>query len=127
MAAVIFKNASLITSEIVLSKTCMTIGRLRSNDIVIDDPTVSGHHARILIENGRFMLRDLNSLNGTFVNGHPARNAAIKYGDEIQIGKSTLLLKNSGTQPLKLTEITQNIQSSAEDIGPLLHKTWSRL
>ena len=49
----------------------VVIGRVPGNDIILDDPQVSRHHASLTLEGGQWVLRDLGSTNGTTVNGQP--------------------------------------------------------
>ena len=64
-----------------MSKERYTIGRLPDNDVRIDNPTVSGHHSLIInILNDSF-LEDLNSTNGTYVNGKLIKKHALQHGD----------------------------------------------
>jgi ABC-type multidrug transport system ATPase subunit len=75
----------------------ITIGRHRSNVLVIEHPRVSRYHAVIEQFGARFRLRDLNSDNGTFVNGKRVEKEAwIKEGDEIKIGSHRLVFKEDG-------------------------------
>ncbi len=68
------------------------IGRWRNNHIILDDPTVSGHHARIdTVDNGLVVLNDLDSSNGTYVNGDKVTSHALKNDDVIVIGKCTIM------------------------------------
>lgn len=70
----------------------LTIGRRKDNDVVIDNLGVSGHHAKIdSVDNG-FLLLDLKSLNGTFVNERRVASVWLNHGDTITIGKHTLIL-----------------------------------
>lgn len=63
------------------------IGRESDNTIVLDDSYLSGHHARLTLADGRVILDDLNSRNGTFLNGmRIAEPRTVKPGDRIQIG-----------------------------------------
>jgi len=64
----------------------LRIGRSSSNDIVIKDASVSRHHARILLQNGRLLILDENSANGTFVNQKRTRLKKLHDGDEVQLG-----------------------------------------
>ena len=66
------------------------IGRSPDCDVFLDDVTVSRRHAELLSENGRFTIRDLGSLNGTFVNRHRIESAVLEDDDEVQIGKYRL-------------------------------------
>jgi pSer/pThr/pTyr-binding forkhead associated (FHA) protein len=68
-----------------------TVGRQKGNDVVLDDVTVSRHHALFTITaSGRVTVRDLNSLNGTYVNGSRVEEVTLRTFDEVQIGKFKL-------------------------------------
>ncbi|HIK23767.1 MAG: FHA domain-containing protein [Cyanobacteria bacterium J003] len=70
-----------------------TIGRDPSNDLVIEHPTVSRHHAKIERRNGDLILTDLASSNGTFVNGREVETPTLlRVGDSIRIGSDRLVL-----------------------------------
>jgi len=69
----------------------LTIGRREDNDVVIDDPAVSGHHAKIDSMGNRFMMIDLQSKNGSFVNEQLITTHWLKDGDVINIGDHALL------------------------------------
>ncbi|MGF1489143.1 MAG: FHA domain-containing protein [Prochloraceae cyanobacterium] len=82
----------------------ISIGRDPNNDVSIDHPTVSRYHAKIERENGSFYLFDLNSTNGTFVNGKQVRDKRVlKVGDTIHIGSSSLIL-NINEQLIRYNE-----------------------
>jgi hypothetical protein len=68
----------------------LTIGRSPQSDLFLDDVTVSRHHARILIEADTYLIEDLNSLNGTYVNRKRIEQHQLFDGDELQIGKFKL-------------------------------------
>ena len=77
-------------AEYNMSKERYTVGRLPDNDIRIDNPAVSGHHALIInILNDSF-LEDLNSTNGTYVNGKIVKKHAMQHGDVITVGHHSL-------------------------------------
>jgi pSer/pThr/pTyr-binding forkhead associated (FHA) protein len=67
----------------------ITIGRAPSNDVVIDDPTVSAQHASLTKSPGGYRLRDLGSTNGTQINGISIADAELKDGTEIRFGYVT--------------------------------------
>lgn len=71
----------------------LTIGRNIDNDIHIDDSTISNHHARIIVESNNSYVEDLNSTNGTYVNGQRIKRHALKNGDCVMIGQHQLLFK----------------------------------
>jgi len=69
----------------------LTIGRNSDNDIVIDSLAVSGYHARIESVAANFVVRDLESTNGTFVNNERVELHALQHGDVVIIGKHELV------------------------------------
>ena len=69
-----------------LARDIVMIGRVPSNHIVIDDPTVSMQHALLLRVGDSYWLKDLNSTNGTQINGVLVTDAELKDGDTIQLG-----------------------------------------
>ncbi|RKY52044.1 MAG: FHA domain-containing protein [Candidatus Neomarinimicrobiota bacterium] len=77
------------------------IGRLEDNDIIISDSSVSGNHAEVEFENGRFFLTDRQSKNGTFVNKQLVISRELKHGDRITIGNHTLVFayRDKETRP----------------------------
>ena len=73
-------------AEYNMTKERYTVGRLPDNDVRIDNPAVSGHHSLIInILNDSF-LEDLNSTNGTYVNGRLIKKHALQHGDVVTIG-----------------------------------------
>src|SRR5438874_8070680 len=71
----------------VLKDDAITIGRMRGNTIVIDDSSVSLCHAKITRVNGRFYLKDLNSTNGTLVNGQTISEAPLRDQDRVRFAE----------------------------------------
>jgi pSer/pThr/pTyr-binding forkhead associated (FHA) protein len=67
-----------------------TVGRQPSSDIFLDDVTVSRKHAEFLRDGDAFRVRDVGSLNGTYVNRDRVDDAPLAAGDEVQIGKYRL-------------------------------------
>lgn len=76
--------------EYYLSKDTFTIGRKADNDIVVDNLAVSGHHAKVLTILNDSFIEDLNSTNGTYVNGSLIQKQALQNNDIIKIGKHKL-------------------------------------
>jgi hypothetical protein len=75
-----------------LKNEITTIGRHEASDILLDDVSVSRHHALFTrTASGRITLRDLNSLNGTYVNGARVEETALHSADEVQVGKFKLV------------------------------------
>ncbi len=73
--------------EVALSGGVVTIGRQPDNLLRIDNPIVSGHHARIFWENNHYVLEDKESFNGTYLNDRSVSKAVLSDGDVIVIGK----------------------------------------
>jgi pSer/pThr/pTyr-binding forkhead associated (FHA) protein len=65
-----------------------TLGRDPGNDIIVRDPKVSRHHAEIVFERGFFVLHDLASANGTYVNGKRVRVAPLTHGARLRLGNT---------------------------------------
>ncbi|HEX7155252.1 MAG TPA: FHA domain-containing protein [Thermoanaerobaculia bacterium] len=65
-----------------------TVGRDPGNDIILRDPKVSRHHAEIVFERGFFVLHDLASANGTYVNGKRVRVAPLTHGARLRLGNT---------------------------------------
>lgn len=79
-------------SRFLVTAVGATIGRAPDSEIFLDDVTVSRKHAQVLISSpGFFALKDLGSLNGTYVNDNPVTEISLANGDEIQIGKFHML------------------------------------
>ena len=90
MARLVLSLDGQILAEYNMNKERYTIGRLPDNDIRIDNPAVSGHHSLIInILNDSF-LEDLNSTNGTYVNGKLIKKHALQHGDVITVGHHQL-------------------------------------
>ncbi len=86
MARLILSLDGQVLAEYNMTKERYTIGRLPDNDVRIDNVAVSGHHALIInILNDSF-LEDLNSTNGTYVNGKLIKKHALQHGVVITIG-----------------------------------------
>jgi hypothetical protein len=78
-------------SRYLLSVGVTTLGRHPDNDIFLDDVTVSRRQAEITATGYTFTVRDLDSLNGTYLNGERTEEAVLHSGDELQIGKFRLV------------------------------------
>lgn len=85
-----FKNNTISNHKLMKGKS-LTIGRRNNNDIVIENLAVSGHHAKIDTVGDGFVLTDLQSKNGCFVNEQLITSHWLKHGDVINIGKHTLV------------------------------------
>lgn len=97
MAKLILSMDNLVLKEIPIDKERITIGRKPSNDIQIDNLAISGHHAVIVTILNDAFLEDLNSTNGTFVNGRQIHKHFLQDNDVIELGKYRLkYIKEAG-------------------------------
>lgn len=83
--------------DIELTQETLTIGRKADNTLPIDDPAVSGHHARIIKIQAVFFLEDLKSTNGTAVNGQTITRYQLHDADVITIGRHRMVFQDSST------------------------------
>ena len=78
-------------SKFVLDGDVTTAGRHPDSDIFLDDITVSRRHAEVVRTPGGYVLRDVGSLNGTYLNRERIEEASLSNGDELQVGKFKLV------------------------------------
>ena len=118
MARLVLSLDGQVLAEYNMNKERYTIGRLPDNDIRIDNPAVSGHHSLIInILNDSF-LEDLNSTNGTYVNGKLIKKHALQHGDVITVGHHQLRFVEDDEQQDEF-EKTMVIQPSARPVEKL--------
>jgi len=87
MPKMIVSIDEVVIKEVQLTKDKTTLGRRPYNDIVIDNLAVSGEHAVLQMTGSDVVLEDLNSTNGTYVNGKAVKKQQLQSGDAIEIGK----------------------------------------
>lgn len=104
-----------------------TLGRDPGNDIILRDPKVSRHHAEIVFERGFFVLHDLASANGTYVNGKRVRVAPLTHGARLRMGNtygrfSEELPTEADAPPMSAAEpFDQPVPPPTEDLSSLVH------
>ena len=122
MARLILSLDNQVLAEYNMTKERYTIGRLPDNDVRIDNPAVSGHHSLIInILNDSF-LEDLNSTNGTYVNGKLIKKHALQHGDVITIGHHQLRFSDQATNDTEQDEFEKTMviptgQQNAEQLA----------
>ncbi|MGD0896546.1 MAG: FHA domain-containing protein [Thermoguttaceae bacterium] len=109
-------NGPLQGREFVLGEGDYRIGSSADNDFVIRDPTVSRRHCHIRLTPPGYLIRDLASTNGTFVNGVKVAEAFLDYGDELYLGETGLVfrsLKDAGEcMPIRGTPAGKRLDGS---------------
>jgi pSer/pThr/pTyr-binding forkhead associated (FHA) protein len=90
-ALLVVKRGPNAGSRFLLDRSLTSAGRHPDSDIFLDDVTVSRRHAEFRSDAGEFVVVDVGSLNGTYVNREPVDTAVLVNGDEVQIGKFRLV------------------------------------
>ncbi|TAK50884.1 MAG: FHA domain-containing protein [Gammaproteobacteria bacterium] len=109
MARLILSVDGQVLAEYNMTKERYTIGRLPDNDVRIDNAAVSGHHGLVInILNDSF-LEDLNSTNGTYVNGKLIKKHALQHGDVITIGHHHLRFVDSQVESTEQDEFERTM------------------
>jgi len=98
MAKLVIKHHGAVLKEITLDKVRLTIGRKPDNDLILDDESASGHHARIVQIQSVFFIEDAGSSNGTFANGKRTDRKQLVNGDQITIGQHALVYQEDTSQ-----------------------------
>ena len=98
MPKMIVSIDGVVIKEVQLTKDRTTLGRRPYNDIVIDNLAVSGEHAVMQMSGTDVALEDLNSTNGTYVNGKAIKKQALQNGDTVEIGKYKIKFVHEGAQ-----------------------------
>ncbi len=99
MALVLVKRGPNAGSRFMLDADVTGAGRHPDSDIFLDDITVSRRHAEILRQGGAFVVKDVGSLNGTYLNRERIEEAQLHNGDELQIGKFRLVFFSGSELP----------------------------
>lgn len=94
-ALLVMQRGPSVGSRFLLDAERTVAGRSEHADIFLDDVTVSRKHAEFVRENGQFVVRDIGSLNGTYVNRNRVESVQLVTGDEVQIGKYRLTFYTS--------------------------------
>ena len=118
MAKLILSMDGLVLKEIPLSKERMTIGRRPSNDIQIDNLAISGEHAAVVTILNDSFLEDLNSTNGTLVNGQAVKKHFLKNGDVIELGKYKLKYISESVQSGDSPDFEKTVVMRAGGVKP---------
>jgi hypothetical protein len=104
MSRVVLTHEGTVLKEFVLSKDRTSIGRKPQNDIRLDDPTVSGEHAVILMLQN-YYIEDMNSTNGVILNGKKVTRRQLNHGDMIRIGRHELKFLDDNAEDFENTVI----------------------
>ena len=131
MAKLVITLDGKVLKEVVLSKDRTTLGRRPYNDVVIDNLAVSGEHAVLQMVGNDVFIEDLNSTNGTYINGKAIKKQLLAHNDTVEIGKykikyltdeaadyeKTMIMRPGAAQPPAFSP-TQPPNSGFGALGP---------
>lgn len=99
MARLVIQNQGMTGRACELQTDRTTIGRVEDNTFQIADPSVSSHHCEVHLRGSDIFIRDLNSTNGTFINGTKIEESILKPGEILRLGQVELKLEVEGAAP----------------------------
>lgn len=118
MAFLHFKTGPRAGQSIPLGGGTISIGRGADNEVVMDDPTVSRHHARIIFEGGHYFVEDAGSMGGTLIEGMAATKTLLSSGASIQLGETEVIFMQAETPTAAALASTASGTGSASDRRP---------
>lgn len=125
MAKLVVHTESLkgLTHELKVERT--TVGRVEDNTFPIAEPSVSSHHAEILLKGTDVVIKDLNSTNGTFINGERITEATLKPGQTLRLGNVELKLDGPSSAAKKQLDATMVIPQGVkrDELGTSIQGT----
>jgi hypothetical protein len=104
------------TSEYIFDQSDITIGAMEDNDLVIDDETASRYHCEITQDENSYLVRDLDSTNGTFINRVRIKEGYLKPGCTVTVGKTDIRFQS-------LDERVEIMPSNREAFGDIVGKS----
>lgn len=119
MAKLVVHTESLkgLSHELKVERT--TVGRVEDNTFQLADPSVSSHHCEILLKGSDVVVKDLNSTNGTFINGERISESTLKPGQTLRLGMVDLKLDGPASASKKQLDATMVIPQGVkkDEIG----------
>ncbi len=112
MPKLIVKFEAAVIREFPMLSSVVTIGREADNDIPLDHPAISRHHARIILQGDTYFVEDLNSTNGTMVNDKKIIKAGIHNQDVVVIAKHSLVFVDDRTLSVSAEQVAKAFESS---------------
>src|SRR6266478_1328356 len=109
MAKLVVLSAGMTgrTHELKVDKT--TIGRVEDNTFQIAEPSVSSHHCELVLRGNDVLVKDLNSTNGTFINGEKVSESVLKAGQVLRLGQIEMRLETDAAPPAPSKKIDQTM------------------
>jgi len=117
MAKLVVLSAGLNGRSHELNVDKTTIGRVDDNTFQVADPSVSSHHCEVLLRGNEVVIRDLNSTNGTFINGEKISESVLKAGQTLRLGQIELQLLTEG-MPMPTATVSSPAPAAASPAAP---------
>jgi pSer/pThr/pTyr-binding forkhead associated (FHA) protein len=131
MPKLVVNASSAVSREFPLGPGANYAGRGYKNDIKIEDPSVSNAHAQIIVEQGRVIIKDLGSMNGTFINGAPVQEAELHAGESLRLGAVELVFQDDKPEPELVEGVpvpnpiaAEALRAARERLGLARKKLW---
>jgi len=118
MPRVIVTIDDTVIKEVELVKERTTLGRRPYNDIVIENLVVSGEHLGLIMQGGQVVVEDLNSTNGTSVNGVVVKKQALKHDDLIEVGKYKIRFLSDANADFEKTMVFKSRPAASAPVAP---------
>jgi predicted component of type VI protein secretion system len=93
----------------------LVLGRVAASDVMVDDPKASRRHARVVVEGGVVEIEDLQSSNGTLLNGHPVTRRVMRDGDRIRIGTTEIVYREGAVPGVPSETAAPAVAAAADD------------
>ncbi len=90
--SLVFVNGPHAGESVPLLPTTLTVGREHDNNVELKDPDVARYHARIVHERGNYVVEDLDSTTGTWVNGQRTKRVSLNHGDVVRVGSTEIAI-----------------------------------
>ncbi|MDA1129748.1 MAG: FHA domain-containing protein [Chloroflexi bacterium] len=94
-----FQTGPRMGQTVDMGQKTLNIGRSPDNDIVVDDPTVSRHHARVTFDGNQYLIEDLSSTAGTMINGQKVGRGAVPGGATVKLGDTEIVFNRNANRP----------------------------
>lgn len=118
MPEIIVKLGERVIHRYFFDKDTLSVGRARENDIVIENLSVSRNHVRIKRQDNQYILTDLNSANGTLVNGVRVTKTELFHNDQVTVGKHTLVFLQAEEPSPEMPEVAPTMIPSDPTSAP---------
>ena len=123
MGKLVVSLDGVVIKDVQITKDKTTLGRRPYNDIVIDNLAVSGEHAVLQMVGNDVFIEDLNSTNGTYINGKAIKKQLLAHNDTVEIGKYKIKYLTEETSDYEKTMIMRPGANAPMAAPPPLHRT----